>query len=358
MDVYLVGGAVRDQLLGRPVKERDWVVVGVHPQDLLDLGYQQVGRDFPVFLHPKSKEEYALARTERKVGPGYKGFAFHAAPDVTLEKDLMRRDLTINAIAMATDGNFVDPHGGQHDIKKRVLRHVSAAFAEDPVRILRVARFASELPDFTVHPETMRLMQGMVAAGETDHLVAERVWQECDKALRSQAPWRYFEVLAACGLLERLVACAPDLAALQRATLQSTDVALRWAVCWWQCAVSAIESLCARWHTPKCHAAMAKLLATHGPALQQLSDDAKVVLGVLQACDAFRRPERFQDLLLASSVCGDVPEGIASYWQAALTAASGIDVQAMAKASDGQAIKQAIADARLERLGAYLAARA
>ena len=207
MDIYLVGGAVRDQLLDYPYHERDWVVVGATPQNLLDQGYQQVGKDFPVFLHPESKEEYALARTERKTARGYHGFSFNTAPDVTLEQDLERRDLTINAMAMDTDGQVVDPFGGQQDLKDKVLRHVSDAFAEDPVRVLRVARFMSRLAHlgFTVHPDTLALMKQLVNQGEVAELVAERVWQEIKNSLNQETPSAFFLTLRDCGALKVLL---------------------------------------------------------------------------------------------------------------------------------------------------------
>ena len=205
MKTYLVGGAVRDRLLGRPQGDRDWVVVGSTPEAMLAAGFRPVGKDFPVFIHPDTGEEHALARTERKSGRGYHGFAFHTAPDVSLEDDLVRRDLTINAMAEDSDGHVIDPWGGQSDLAARVLRHVSPAFAEDPVRILRLARFAARLPDFSVAPETLSLMRGMVADGEVDHLVAERVWQELARGLMEERPSRMFEVLRACGALARLL---------------------------------------------------------------------------------------------------------------------------------------------------------
>jgi tRNA nucleotidyltransferase (CCA-adding enzyme) len=211
MKTYVVGGAVRDELLGLAVKDRDWVVVGATPEQMLAQGFQQVGRDFPVFLHPQSHEEYALARTERKTAPGYTGFVVHASPGVTLEDDLLRRDLTINAIAKDEAGQLIDPHGGRADIAARVMRHVSPAFAEDPVRILRVARFAARFADFSVAPETLALMRDMVAAGEVDALVPERVWQELARGLMEEKPSRMFEVLRACGALRRLL---PELDAL------------------------------------------------------------------------------------------------------------------------------------------------
>jgi len=213
MKRYLVGGAVRDARLGLPVKERDWVVVGATPEEMVAQGYRPVGKDFPVFLHPKTQEEYALARTERKSGRGYHGFQFHTGPEVTLEDDLWRRDLTVNAMAQGEDGTLVDPHGGQRDLDARLLRHVSPAFAEDPVRILRIARFAARFASlgFRVADETMELMRSMVEAGEVDHLVAERVWKETERALMEPRPGTFFEVLHACGALARVM---PELAAL------------------------------------------------------------------------------------------------------------------------------------------------
>jgi tRNA nucleotidyltransferase (CCA-adding enzyme) len=203
MEIYLVGGAVRDSLLKLPVEERDWVVIGETTESMIRRGFRPVGKDFPVFLHPDSHEEYALARTERKTAPGYKGFAVDVAPDVTLEQDLLRRDLTINAMAMSTDGRLIDPYGGQADLQKRLLRHVSPAFAEDPVRILRIARFAARYQPlgFMVAPETIALMRHMVAAGEADFLVPERVWAELAKALKEPCPAAFFSVLRECGAL-------------------------------------------------------------------------------------------------------------------------------------------------------------
>src|SRR5258708_26305118 len=208
MKVYSVGGSVRDELLGLSVQDRDHVVVGADPDEMIGLGYRPVGADFPVFLHPETHEEYALARTERKTAPGYRGFAFHAARDVTLEDDLKRRDLTINAMARAADGTLVDPHGGERDLRAGILRHVSASFAEDPVRILRVARFAARF-GFAVAPETMALMRRMVEAGEADALIAERVWQELARGLMEKRPSRLIAVLAECGALGRVM---PELA--------------------------------------------------------------------------------------------------------------------------------------------------
>lgn len=206
MEIYLVGGAVRDTLLNYPVMERDWVVIGETPESMVKQGFRPVGKDFPVFLHPQSHDEYALARTERKTAPGYKGFAVHASPDVSLEQDLIRRDLTINAMAMTPQGRLIDPHGGRKDLENRIFRHISPAFAEDPVRILRVARFAARYRHlgFTLAEETRELMQSMVAAGEVDHLVPERVWAELCKALKEQTPSAFFFTLKDCAALEKI----------------------------------------------------------------------------------------------------------------------------------------------------------
>ncbi|MDO9424199.1 MAG: multifunctional CCA addition/repair protein [Methylobacter sp.] len=206
MEIYLVGGAVRDKLLGLPVKERDWVVLGETPESMVRQGYRPVGKDFPVFLHPQSHEEYALARTERKTAPGYKGFTVHASPDVSLEQDLIRRDLTINAMAMTPEGRLIDPYGGKIDLEKRIFRHISPAFAEDPVRILRIARFAARYGHlgFTLAEETRSLMQSMVTAGEVDHLVPERVWAELFKALNEKSPSAFFYTLKACAALDKI----------------------------------------------------------------------------------------------------------------------------------------------------------
>ena len=208
---YCVGGAIRDELLGLPVKDRDFVVVGATPEHMTQAGFKPVGKDFPVFLHPQTHEEYALARTERKTAKGYKGFQVYAAPDVTLEQDLSRRDFTINAIAKAADGTLTDPFDGQADMRAKVLRHVSDAFVEDPVRILRAARFLARFTDFTLAPETLQLMQQMVADGEVDALVPERVWQELARGLMEARPSRMFETLRTCGALQRIF---PELNAL------------------------------------------------------------------------------------------------------------------------------------------------
>ncbi len=325
MHVYLVGGAVRDRLLGLPVKERDWVVVGATPQEMLALGFTPVGKDFPVFLHPRTKEEYALARTERKTGPGYTGFAVHADPDVSLEEDLLRRDLTINAMAETPDGELIDPYGGKDDLENGILRHVSPAFAEDPVRILRIARFAARFSrlGFHVAHETNRLLRSMVASGEVDQLVPERVWAELVKALAEPVPVRFFEVLHGCGALARLF---PELEplypaaghaatahahavmpVLQAAVELSEEPAVRWAAL--VCDIGnadpdsldkpRLNALCERLRTPNACRELALLALLYRRQVHDIERLAPAaVLDLLTALDALRRPDRLDDLLL------------------------------------------------------------
>jgi len=308
MQVYLVGGAVRDELLGRSVQERDWVVVGATPEELLRQGYRAAGRDFPVFLHPLTHEEYALARLERKVGPGYRGFTTEYSPAVSLAEDLRRRDLTINAMARAADGQIIDPYGGQQDLRQRRLRHVSDAFAEDPVRILRVARFAARFAPlgFTIAPETAALMQRMVAAGEAAALVSERVWRELERALGEAQPTRFFEVLAACGALPVLMPelapqLEPALAALARAAGNGAAPPVRCAALLAGLDEAPLEALCTRLRAPNEYRELAQLGARlrtavlhggSGPAL--LPGDPAGLLALFELADAFRRPERFE----------------------------------------------------------------
>lgn len=308
MKVYLVGGAVRDELLGLEPGERDWVVVGAQPDELLAAGYRQVGRDFPVFLHPATGEEYALARTERKSGHGYHGFEVHAAPDVTLEQDLRRRDLTINAMARDSDGRLVDPFGGRADLEQRLLRHVSPAFAEDPLRVLRVARFAAQLADFgfTVAGDTLALMAAMADSGELEYLVAERVWQEVGKALAAPAPVRFFEVLRDCGALARvlpelapLFEERPGPAALEAASARTRDPDRRFAALTHPLAPDgALADLGRRLPVPGTWIALARLVARWLPlcrrALEASPDELEACL---RECDVLRRPSRFESML-------------------------------------------------------------
>ena len=341
MDTYLVGGAVRDRLLGRPHVERDFVVVGATPDQLLALGYRPVGKDFPVFLHPDTGEQYALARTERKTGPGYYGFATRFAPDVTLEQDLARRDLTINAMAQDASGAIVDPYGGRRDLEARVLRHVSPAFVEDPLRVLRVARFAARLAPlgFTVAPETLALMRTIVASGEMAALVPERVWVETERALGEASPVTYLEVLRACGALAAIV---PELDALFGVpqpeqwhpeidtgvhTLQvlevaaelSPDTTVRFAAlvhdvgkgltprAEWprhlgheESGARLIERLAERLKVPNEHRDLAVLVARHHARVHRVAEQRPgTILELLELTDAFRRRERFERFLLA-----------------------------------------------------------
>jgi tRNA nucleotidyltransferase (CCA-adding enzyme) len=341
MQVYLVGGAVRDELLGLPVKERDWVVVGGAREELLRLKYREVGRDFPVFLHPDTHEEYALARRERKVAPGYRGFSVEFGPEVTLEEDLARRDLTINAMARSSDGTVVDPYGGKRDIESRTLRHVSEAFVEDPVRVLRVARFAARFAPlgFRVDPATLSMMREMVARQEVDALVPERVWQETEKALRESAPSAFFRVLRECGALERIF---PEIDALfgvpqparwhpeidtgvhtlmvlDQAVHLSDDARVRFAALVhdlgkgttprseWpghrgheERSVALIEALATRLRIPGEYRELAVIVARHhGIAHRAFELKPKTILEFLEHADALRRPDRFSQALLA-----------------------------------------------------------
>ncbi|MFC5302120.1 multifunctional CCA addition/repair protein [Azospira restricta] len=337
MRAYVVGGAVRDRLLGLPVQDRDHVVVGATPADMLARGFRPVGKDFPVFLHPATNEEYALARTERKTAPGYAGFAFHAAPEVTLEEDLARRDLTINAMAESEDGTLVDPYGGRRDLAARVFRHVGPAFVEDPVRILRVARFAARFAEFTVAPETRALMQAMVDNGEVDALVPERVWQELARGLMEAVPSRMFAVLRECGALARLLpeldrlwgvpqradyhpeidtgvhvmlvidaaaraggALPVRFAALLHDLGKGTTPAAEWPrhIAHEQRSVKLAEAVCARLKVPADCRDLAVLAARyHGDIHRAAELRADTVVRLIERCDALRRPQRFLQLL-------------------------------------------------------------
>ncbi|OHC72491.1 MAG: multifunctional CCA tRNA nucleotidyl transferase/2'3'-cyclic phosphodiesterase/2'nucleotidase/phosphatase [Rhodocyclales bacterium RIFCSPLOWO2_02_FULL_63_24] len=405
METYAVGGAVRDELLGLTVKDRDWVVVGATPQDMLAQGFVPVGRDFPVFLHPRTHEEYALARTERKTAPGYTGFAFHAAPGVTLEQDLIRRDLTINAMAKDAAGAIIDPHGGRADLAARVLRHVSPAFAEDPVRILRVARFAARFADFSIAAETLELMRGMVAASEVDALVPERVWQELARGLMESRPSRMFEVLRECGALVRLL---PELDALwgvpQRAdyhpeidtgvhVMMVIDMSARLAAALparfaalvhdlgkgltppdilprhhghEAKSVTLLEAVCERLRVPADCRDVGRLVARfHGDMhrIAQLRPETRLTL--LERCDALRRPERFELILLACEAdyrgrlgWGERDYAPAAAWRAALATVRAVDAGAIARTiantgearADPQAIARNISAARVDAL--------
>jgi tRNA nucleotidyltransferase (CCA-adding enzyme) len=373
MEVYLVGGAVRDRLLGRPVHERDWVVVGASPEELERDGFVPVGREFPVFLHPKTHEEYALARVERKVGLGYRGFTTQFAPDVTLEEDLKRRDLTINAMAETETGEVIDPYGGRRDLEARLLRHVSDAFVEDPVRILRVARFAARYADlgFRVADETVALMKRMTESGEVDALVPERVWQETERALGETRPDVFFETLRSCGALTKIF---PEIAALygipqpprwhpeidtgvhvmlvvRYAAKIDAPVIVRFAALMhdlgkalsppekWpshrgheEAGVPLIEDLCDRLKVPNNYRELAVLTARHHASVHRAAElRPSTLLKLLETVDAFRRPDRFRELLLAceSDARGragleDQPYPQADYLQRARDAAAAV----------------------------------
>jgi tRNA nucleotidyltransferase (CCA-adding enzyme) len=360
MKAYLVGGSVRDELLGLPVQDRDYVVVGADPQEMVKQGFRPVGADFPVFLHPGTHEEYALARTERKTAPGYKGFVFHADRGVTLEEDLRRRDLTINAMARAQDGTLVDPHGGASDLKAGLLRHVSEAFAEDPVRILRVARFAARF-DFAVAPETMKLMHRMVEAGEADALVPERVWQEISRGLMEKSPSRMVAVLRECGALARVLPeldesfdrpDVPDLLAerLDRAASRGYGLGVRFALLVLDLDVDAAQRLVQRVNAPNECRDLALLAIEARELIGTCDVDAESTLSILERSDAFRRPERL-DRLLEVAECDTHVDSAGTYGprkqlRRALEAARSVDAGKIAKENPGD-VADAIRRARL-----------
>lgn len=395
MKIYQVGGSVRDQLMGLALQDRDWVVVGATPADMEARGFKLVGADFPVFLHPETHEEYALARTERKTAPGYKGFTVHAAPDVTLEQDLQRRDLTINAMALGENGALIDPFSGAQDLKDKILRHVSPAFAEDPVRILRVARFAARFPDFRVADETRALMHTMVANGEVDALVPERVWVETERALGEKKPSRFFEALRDCGALKKLF---PELArlygvpqpehyhpeidtgvhtmmVLDQATRISPDARVRFAALLHDVGKGAtpkeewprhigheergadmVKAICARFKAPNDYRDLAVLAAKyHGDCHRADELRPATLLEKLEALDAFRRPERLEQFLLACEADArgrpgyeDKPYPQAGIFRRAFKACSTVNAQALVSAGlKGEAIARELRAQRL-----------
>jgi tRNA nucleotidyltransferase (CCA-adding enzyme) len=340
---YLVGGAVRDELLGHPHREKDYVVVGATPEEMVALGFRPVGKDFPVFLHPETHEEYALARTERKSGRGYKGFTVFASPDVTLEEDLRRRDLTINAIAKDANGRLIDPFGGKRDLEAGLLRHVSESFAEDPVRILRVARFAARF-GFSVDEKTLELMRGMVDAGEADHLVPERVWQEFSRGLAEEHAERMFAVLKDCRLFEKLLF---EIKAIPRKFLGSVPV--RFAVLAWPMSEAEAREISDRLRAPN-EVRELGLLAARLRQRFLSSEKPEELLDLLKRADAFRRPERFGELLEAARLAANVD---AAPLQRALRAAAAVDAGAIAaKAGSTSEIPQLVDQARLQAIRA------
>ncbi|SET36003.1 tRNA nucleotidyltransferase (CCA-adding enzyme) [Marinobacter segnicrescens] len=366
MRIYLVGGAVRDELLGIPVKDRDWVVVGATPDEMLAKGYKQVGADFPVFLHPETREEYALARTERKQGHGYHGFTVYSAPDVTLEQDLKRRDLTINAMAQAEDGSLVDPFGGRNDLESRKLRHVSDAFSEDPLRILRTARFAARFHHlgFRVADETMTLMQQMVTDGEVGHLVPERVWQEVQRALHEVTPVTFFEVLRETGALSILMpelagdeeAFGKAMAALAATAEKELATECRFAALLHPLSPAEASKRAAALKAPNDCRDLARLVVELAPFFSEHSLSAERVLELFNHADAWRRPERF-GLLLQTLTC--LPDGpgteVSQTLERALDDARAVDARSlMAKGFKGKELGEAIGRERLRVIGQSL----
>ncbi len=410
MKTYLVGGAVRDALLGLSGSDRDWVVVGSTPEAMVQAGFTPVGKDFPVFLHPRTHEEYALARTERKTAPGYKGFVVHASPEVTLEEDLARRDLSINAIAQADDGRLIDPYGGQEDLQHKVLRHVTDAFREDPVRILRVARFAARFPEFKVAEQTIALMQAMVAAGEVDALVSERVWQELSKGLMATQPSRMLQVLRDCGALKILLPevdrlyGVPQTAehhpeidtgvhlemVLDQTAKADAPLEVRFAALCHDLgkgttatdklprhigheerSVKLLRSLCERWRVPVHCKELAEVVAReHGNIHASQSLGAEAVLRLLTRCDALRRPERFAWALQACECDARGRLGLqdrsypqSARLQALLIAALSVDsaqisAQAMEQGLSGMDVGKRIEHARVKAISHHPVLRA
>jgi tRNA nucleotidyltransferase (CCA-adding enzyme) len=418
MEVFLVGGAVRDALLGLPVQDRDWVVVGATPEELVSQGFVPVGKDFPVFIHPQTGEEYALARTERKSARGYRGFVVHAAPDVTLEQDLARRDLTINSIAApahsawargqfdAKSEVFIDPYDGRGDIQRKVLRHVTDAFREDPVRILRVARLAARFPDFSVAPETTRLMQDMVVDGEVDALVSERVWQELARGLMTSQPSRLFDVLRACGALEKLLPevdrlwGVPQVAehhpeidtgvhlmmVMDMSAQLDAPLTVRFACLCHDLgkgttpadvlprhighearSARLLKALCERLRVPNDCRELADIVAReHGNIHRSGELNAAALVRLLERCDAFRKPARFDEALLACEcdARGRLGHKDAAYPQRrrlmqALKAAQSVDTSVVASAAqdagaDGRQIGEKVHVARVAAVNAWL----
>jgi tRNA nucleotidyltransferase (CCA-adding enzyme) len=400
LETYLVGGAVRDLLLGRTTHEHDYVVVGAGVDEMLARGFRQVGKDFPVFLHPETQDEYALARTERKTAPGYRGFQVQADPTVTLEEDLLRRDLTVNAMAMDADGRVIDPHGGQTDLEARVLRHVSPAFAEDPVRILRLARLAARFAGlgFRIAEETLELTRAMVAAGEVDALVPDRVWQEMARALGEDRPSRFFGVLRDCGALVRLlpeidrlwgvpqtqtwhpeidtgvhVMMVVDMAARISPALEVRFAAL--------ChdlgkgttspeilpshhgheerGLPMVEAICDRFRVPNRCRELARLTAAHHGRIHKVDElRAGTILDLFEHADAFRRPERFEQLLVACEAdfrgrggYAERPYPQADVWRRLLEAAAAVDAGAIARAAgEPRLIHEHVRAARLDAI--------
>ena len=351
LQIYLVGGAVRDQLLGLPVHERDWVVVGSSPEEMQAQGFKAVGKDFPVFLHPETKEEYALARTERKTGRGYKGFTFYTDPNVTLEQDLIRRDLTINAIAEDDQGNLIDPFNGQADLKAKKLQHVSDAFSEDPVRILRIARFAAKLPEFSVTQKTNQLMQDMVNNGEVGELVSERVWQELRRSLGEAAPHRFFEVLDDCSALASLF---PELKPELFQAQSQFSAEQNFALLMQPCEPDEIQPFCRQHKVPRSFSDLAKLacdLKTDYEALDVTS--AEIILQFIKRADGLRRRERFFELLaVLTQITGLDHQAL---FVKAIDAVKSIDVQEIqARELQGEAFAQAVYEAQLTNLSSSL----
>jgi tRNA nucleotidyltransferase (CCA-adding enzyme) len=360
MKIYLVGGAVRDTLLGYPFHERDWVVVGARAEELLALGYQPVGKDFPVFLHPDSKEEYALARTERKTAAGYTGFDCYASPEVTLEQDLQRRDLSINAMAQDDDGSIIDPYGGQQDLANKLLRHVSPAFTEDPLRVLRVARFSARYSHlgFTVAEQTLTLMRDIATSGELQSLPAERVWKELERALTERSPGQFFTTLEEAGALAQLM---PELCqlsataknALTHAAAQGVSSRIRFSLLFVALEKTAAKKLCQRIKAPNEFRDLALLVSQYAAACNQ-QNNPEQLLSLIENCDAIRRPQRFSEFLSSCALLFKQPETCAQLPQALAACIRVNAAELAAQGLKGRAIATALRQKRLAAISTHI----
>jgi len=349
MQTYLVGGAVRDELLGLAVHEKDYVVVGATPEEMIKKGFKPVGKDFPVFLHPKTQEEYALARSEKKVARGYKGFEFHTSPDITLEEDLKRRDITINAIAKNQNGQLFDPYHGANDLKHKIIRHVSPAFIEDPVRILRVARFQAKLPDFSIAPETLNLMKKMVTDGEVDALVPERVWQELHKALKQTKPSLFIQTLLACGALKKIM---PELLAVKNLKLidHKNTPLIRFALLCHGIDNGHIKSLCQRLRIPSRYTKTAVLFSSIDIHKKLTAEN---ILKILLKLDALRKPERVTQFKQFLQTLDDKNVFI-PLLEPALNAAKLNNIPELIKGLEREQIPKAIYEAQRKKINLWL----
>ena len=362
LKIYLVGGAVRDELLGLLVKEKDWVVVGATPEEMISRGFTPVGKEFPVFLHPQTHEEYTLARTERKIAKGYKGFSFYAAPNVTLEEDLKRRDLTINAMAKTPRGKIIDPYGGKQDLKNKILRHVSPAFQEDPVRILRLARLATKFPEFSIHPETLDLIKEMAGAGEVNALVPDRVWQELVRALANEAPIRFFTVLHDCGALAILFhSLHPEnkgMGALSQIASKTSSPIIRFAALLSDFTPEAIQKLALQYRVPNKYSDLATMISRFQGLYIDISQmNEKELLNFILKTDALRRDKRFEQFLFTCTLLYPALEKSSDKVKKAIIAIKSINIKPLQERQlRGEDFAKALKALRLEIIRSLISA--